>query len=697
MIQITLGIFLVLWTQQDQIEITAAGPQGWEERIYHAKENVTVTYRDMRLVADEVTYNDNTKILTADGHLKFNRGEEQIEASHSSFNVETDAGDFSNVRGQLGPGFFITAQEAHRTEEGQYQLKNATVTTCDGPRPGWTLALARAVVDPNRRIVARGSTFRLEKIPLFYMPYVTIPSEDRPRQTGFLIPSTSTSTTKGRSLRESFYWAINRSADATFTGEYFTKRGPAGAVDFRAVPDANSRIDVSSFFASDRQGHGGRSARIFAFGDVGHGFRGASNMDLVSSFDFRQIYENGFNLITSPLQQSLAFASRNRPEASVNFLYERNGVFFPAPNQSTVVLRKFPTVEISVPEKMFGAIPLYFSTQTSLSGVARRDPSITTPSFMERFDMNPALELPILRSAVVDWSQRVGFRETFYTHSRESGFVLGDALNRASFDYSSNFVGPQLERDFGSWRHVIEPSIDYRFIKGADRFRKTIVVDDIDLYTDTNEVEYAITNRFFTNREIFSWRMAQKYFFDPTFGGAIVPGTRNVFAPLLDISGFAFADGYRRFSPVISTMRFSTTPSTSTDLQMDYDTRDHLFRSAGIIGNVNRGQFVGGISYFFTRRSVIQEISNNQLRAIVTYGNQAKPGLSTAFSVAYDVQHSVFQSSTVEIGYNAHCYGLNFELSQFHIGARVESRFRFSFSLKNVGSIGTLRPRERLF
>jgi len=143
-------------------------------------------------------------------------------------------------------------------------------------------------------------------------------------------------------------------------------------------------------------------------------------------------------------------------------------------------------------------------------------------------------------------------------------------------------------------------------------------------------------------------------------------------------------------------MRFSTTPSTSTDIQMDYDTRDHLFRSAGVIGNVNRGQFVGGISYFFTRRSVI-EIPNNQLRAIITYGNQAKPGFSAAFSAAYDAQHSVFQSSTVEIGYNAHCYGLNFELSQFNIGARVESRFRFSFSLKNVGSIGTLRPRERLF
>ena len=266
-------------------------------------------------------------------------------------------------------------------------------------------------------------------------------------------------------------------------------------------------------------------------------------------------------------------------------------------------------------------------------------------------------------------------------------------MNRVSFEYSSSFVGPQLERDFGKWRHVVEPSVDTQYVGGPDRFNQTIIVDDVDLITRTNEVEYAVTNRFFTSREVFSWRLAQKYFLDPTFGGAIVPGRRNVFAPMLDISGFAFADGARRFSPIVSTMRFSTTANTSTDLEIDYDTRYRQFRSAGIIGTANRGQFSGGISYFFTRRSSI-EIPNNQLRGSLTYGNQQKPGFSGAFQFSYDVQHSLFQGSAAQVGYNANCYGLSFEVSQFNLGARVESRFRFAFTLKDIGSIGTLRPRE---
>src|SRR5438874_515938 len=212
MIHVVLAILLFFGTQQDQVEISATGPQGWEQHVYNAKDHVVVTYRDMRLEADEVTYDSDAKIVTAGGHIHYTRGEENLEADHISLNVETKAGDFTNVKGEVGPGFFITAEEAHRTEDGQYQLRNATVTTCcDGPRPGWTLALARANVEADKRVTARGSIFRLENIPVFYMPYVAVPSSNRPRSTGFLTPSTSTSTTKGRSIREAFYWAINRS------------------------------------------------------------------------------------------------------------------------------------------------------------------------------------------------------------------------------------------------------------------------------------------------------------------------------------------------------------------------------------------------------------------------------------------------------------------------------------------------------
>src|SRR5262249_16786937 len=312
----------------------------------------------MRLEADEVTYDKNTSIVTASNHIVYNRVDEHLQADHLTLNADTKVGDFTNVKGQIGPGYNIKAETAHRTEEGLYQLKNATITTCcDAQRPGWMLFVARAVVDPHRRLIANGSVFRLENVPVFYMPYVNLPRVHPERPTGFLTPWTSTSITKGRAVRESFYWAINRSVGAEFSGEYFTKRGPAGAIDFRAIPDATSAIHVESIFAHDKLGQGGQSARIFASGNFPRGFRGAVDMNLVSSFVFRQVYEDGLNLISSPITNSIGFLSRNKPNADLNFMYARNGVFFQ--DQPTVVLENLPSLDVGIPSRRLKDLPLY--------------------------------------------------------------------------------------------------------------------------------------------------------------------------------------------------------------------------------------------------------------------------------------------------------------------------------------------------
>src|SRR6185436_2249798 len=252
--------------------------------------------------------------------------------------------------------------------------------------------------------------------------------------------------------------------------------------------------------------------------------------------------------------------------------------------QPTTVTRKLPGFEANTPRRQLFSLPAYFSLDTSAAELSRRDATIKTPGFVERFDVHPTVEIPLLRSSALEWSHEFGVRETFYSKTKPPAAGPADSLNRLLFDYSTHITGPQLERDFGTWKHIVEPTIDYRYIQGADRFRDTIVVDELDLLTNTNEVEYGFINRFLTSREIFSWRIAQEYYFDPTFGGAIRPGIRNQFAPLLDLTGFAFANGTRRFSPIVSNMRLSTSVSTSTDLQVDYDTERHRFESAGKIG-----------------------------------------------------------------------------------------------------------------
>lgn len=697
MLTFALAILLPLVPQGEVAKMACAG------ELTHSPEGVTrcpagaiIVYQDMRVEADWFEFNQKTKQLTAGDHVKFTRADERLNGGKLSFNVETKTGTLTDVSGQT-EGYYLKAGNYERLPNGDWHLLNVSATACPGDCPKWGFTFKEAYVTPGKKVTGENMTFRVRNVPIVWFPKLSLP--DRDRQSGFLIPGFSKSDTKGNSLRGAYYWAMDRSYDMTFVGEYFTKRGPSGTIDFHATPNASTRIDVSEFFAIDRKDQGGQRTRIHALSDLNKNWRGVANVDITSNFEFRQVFEDGFNLISSPIELSQGFLTRNGRRSSLNFLYNRQAVFFPG---QSVVMRKFPAVDFQLPTNSVveGKIPIYFSLDTGITGMARRDSRINTPAFMQRLDFYPSVEIPVLRSALLSWSHRIGVRNTFYTHSLSPDTntkVSGRTINRSVFDYTMSITGPQLEKDFGSWKHVVEPTIDFRYVTGIDRFRQTVVVDEVDLATDTNEVEYGITNHFFSTWEFLTWRVAQKLYFDPSFGGALLAGRRNALNPLMDITGFAFSDGLpRRFSPIVSTLRLATTPQTSTDVQVDYDTQRQEVRSAGIMGVIRRSQFNSSVGYFFNKRTEIQE-PNNQLRALASFGSSGMRGVSAAFGFSYDIHNSIFQSSVGQVNYNAECYGLSFELSQVDLGFRKEVGWRVSFSLKNIGTIGNLRPQERLF
>src|SRR5260370_25923532 len=115
--------------------------------------------------------------------------------------------------------------------------------------------------------------------------------------------------------------------------------------------------------------------------------------------------------------------------------------------------------------------------------------------------------------------------------------------------------------------------------------------------SDTNEIEFGVANRCYTRRssesvtgkaaraakgkktplssqpyEALSITMRAKYFFDPTFGGALVPGERNQFYPINTFSGFSYGGVPRRFSPLNIDVRYRPTRNLFADFRSDIDT-----------------------------------------------------------------------------------------------------------------------------
>jgi LPS-assembly protein len=82
--------------------------------------------------------------------------------------------------------------------------------------------------------------------------------------------------------------------------------------------------------------------------------------------------------------------------------------------------------------------------------------------------------------------------------------------------------------------------------------------------------------------EMLSWQLSFSQYFDPSFGGAVTaldPVTgqprRNVVLSSLQMTAFAFLDGPRHYSPIVSEFRVAPVSALSLEWRSDYDPLRH--------------------------------------------------------------------------------------------------------------------------
>ena len=153
--------------------------------------------------------------------------------------------------------------------------------------------------------------------------------------------------------------------------------------------------------------------------------------------------------------------------------------------------------------------PLRWSVDGSAAGLNRSEPSYSTGT-IGRFDLYPHLELPLHLDG---WTFRpeVAARETFYTESQiptaTTPLPVNASVNRSDLEASFELRPPVLVRDFkvpslekilgSDLRHTIEPDLQYRYVAGVNNFSSIPRFDSNDVVSDTNEVEYSLTQRLF--------------------------------------------------------------------------------------------------------------------------------------------------------------------------------------------------------
>lgn len=698
----------------------------------HLRGNVRLEMTDKKLEADEVDYDDDTGDAAFRGNVRYENYIDgtKLNCDHGTYNVNTETGFFYDLRGTSVPKiiarpgllttnnpFYFEGEWAERKDD-RYIVHNGYVTDCKVPKPWWRLTGPKFDIMPGNRAIAYHAIFHIKRLPLFYLPAYYKSLKKLPRESGLLEPSFGRSTLFGEFFGLGYFWAISRSADLLYRGVYYSLRGLASTVDFRYKIKPGTDLGFYLYGVNDKEKQGGYQFTMDGRSNLGDGWEARGQLNYLSSFLFRQTFSESFHDAIFSESHSVGFVTKHWDTFGFYVVADRDEEFQSITPGDTIVIRQLPAVDFVGRDRQIvgGVLPWWFSFDSSAGFLDRTEPDFQTRRFVPRVDIDPRLTTR-LHFAGFTLSPTFEIRETAYGSSMVTSQVNGQASNQVSSDnvvrnareVRLELMFPSLEHIYKSpkWlggekvKHVIEARAEYLLVGGVDNFNRIIRFDETDLLSDTNQVTLSITNRLFVKNkdgnvvEVLSWDLSQARYFDPTFGGAVIAGQRNVVESTEELDGFAFLDGPRNYSPVVSALRFQE--KLGLEWRVDYDPLLGHISNTVFSADYRFSKYLISVGHSEVRTDPVVAPNSDQIRGLLAVGNQNRKGWNAAISVYYDYMRGILEFATTEITYNTDCCGISVEYRRFNFGTRDDSQYRMSLSISNVGSFGTLRKQERIY
>jgi len=370
-------------SEQEQIPAYCGGAYRAPERVELLGEedgSVHISSREARYRADES--------LTLSGDVQIRRGPFQASGDRAEYSQQTGEASLEGSVQSRGDGFLITGDDARfRTDTGEIDLNTASfllheghmrgeatslqrtgpsslrinsgaMTTCQPGNRDWSLAAGRVDLDQESGFgTARHVRLQVRDVPVFYVPWMTFPIDDR-RKSGFLYPSFGTSNTgSGLFLATPYYFNLAPHYDATFTPQYIHGRGLFSELEARHLSPLGPSelglgyIDNDSDFASEFPDENSRR--------WGFSFSNQSRLspEWSSELDYNVVSDDDY---LSDLNQTLDLQQTTHLPRTARVRYQRPDLQF------TGSLRGFQTLdsEIAESDRPYNQLPaLNLSTQ----------------------------------------------------------------------------------------------------------------------------------------------------------------------------------------------------------------------------------------------------------------------------------------------------------------------------------------------
>lgn len=683
-----------------------------------------------KFFADVVDYYVSEDRLEASGNVVYVSEESRIAADRMVFNTRRRTGTFENASGTMSlgtrversmfgtqePDAYFYGESLEKVGERKYRITKGGFTTCVQPTPRWEVTSTSATLTVDEYAILRNAVLNVKGVPLLYLPVLYYPIQEDDRATGFLIPQYGSSTFRGQSLSNAFFWAINRSADATVFHDWFSRAGQGFGSEFRyvAAPGSEGTARMYMLRQSAAEATGNSAAlpesrsfelRASAVQRLPAGLRLRGNVDYFSDITTQQTYYG--NLYDASRRQRRYGANVTGAWGAWNLsgTYNVNELFFTSTDST--IDGFLPRIAFNRAPRKIGASPIYWSFGSDYSNILRTYKSGTreVEQGLERFDFSPQLRVPFTRWPFLQLNGVVAWRNTWYSESLDArGRQVEDPVFRRYFDLRGEVTGPTFTRIWDTpgngyadkFKHVIEPNVTMQRVTLIDNYNRIVKLDSYDYtYGGTTRIGYGLTNRFLartmqdgrrTAREFLNVSVSQAYYTDER-ASAFDP------AYLYSFQGLPTS----KYTPVSLAVRATPAPDVSGSFRLEYNVTTDEIISMRANGSVTRGgvSVTGGWSQ---RRYEVFNLatlrSDNYLNLGTTLRlSEGRYGGQYIFD--YDFANARMIQQRITGFYNAQCCGVTVEYQKFNFGAlassllRDDKRFTISFTLAGIGTFAS--------
>ena len=694
--------------------------------------------------ADRVDLFTDESRLVATGNVVYSADGGRVAADRVEFDTAQLTAVFYNASGSVNlgdeversmfgtqePDMLFYGEMIEKLGPRTYRITKGGFTSCIQPTPRWHVTASSLTLNLNSYALLRNSVLKVKGVPVFYLPILYYPIQDDDRATGLLMPTYGTSTFRGQSLSNAFFWAIGRSHDATFLHDWFTQTGQGTGAEYRYVLGRGSQGRVRTYFLNERAttlSQGGverdipqrRSYELRgnARHRISQNLSARGQIDYFSDITVQQTYQANIFEASSRERTLSGNVAGSWGVYQVSGTYDLNETFF-GDTESTL-WGGGPRISFGQSQREIPHTPFYFAVDSEYVRLLRRSTfesgteEIKIDSGLDRLDVNPVLKIPFTRWPFLTIDSSVEWRGTYWTESinTDTDEQVPFGISRSFFDVNSRITGPSFVKVWDTpdsgyaerMKHVIEPWVTLRRVTAVEDFDRIVQLEGIDsIVGSVTQIRYGINNRLYAKqsegegatvaREILRVALMQSYYsraeaaqFDRRFRTSF-----NRTPP-------------SNLSPVSLIVRTEVTSELSGSMRAEYDTQFGALRTISAEGTVGVGgwmqttagwsqrRFIEGLRGFDDPNRLDHYV--NSFTSVRTPSNH----VGGAYSFHYDIQRGRYLQQRFLAYYNAQCCGVSVEFQTFNfeglgLRARVpqDRRFNLSFTLAGLGTFANV-------